>query len=481
MTQMGYAAQQRIWLACGVAFMRGVLVMIGRGHAKSLKVSLALGVLVQEGGLSKKFALISTVCASALLLCVTAASASVVTVSGTFNFLDNRSANSINLGAGVFKTFGAHAAAADGNDAGTTGTATQGIHGVTLNYEPFNVDPQHFVASRPAGSVPNGQWDLTFTNGSDTNATKKTPGLAGATLIPFVSAMSISGSGSAPTLSWTLPSGAPINAQSMTIRDTTDLIGQGGVGGGGVANVVYSQDITGATSFTIPTALNLDPTKLYSVELDLRQLRNTSGQNVLHNTLSESRSFFDFQLLPASAPANVFLPTVDTSNPALTVYQFTQIPTTDGTIFIDPAVAIGYDYQIGAGDPNFASVLLPTVGDNLFQLYLWDSTNSEWVDSHQVLKGGAPFDLTSIDSNGLDRFRILGIEMSALLDPNNATAFITGLTFMPGGNGTFSGTMTPITAETTPLPAALPLFASGLGGFGLLGWRRRKRKKAAVV
>jgi len=33
---------------------------------------------------------------------------------------------------------------------------------------------------------------------------------------------------------------------------------------------------------------------------------------------------------------------------------------------------------------------------------------------------------------------------------------------------------------TTPLPAALPLFATGLGALGLLGWRR-KRKAASVV
>jgi len=37
-----------------------------------------------------------------------------------------------------------------------------------------------------------------------------------------------------------------------------------------------------------------------------------------------------------------------------------------------------------------------------------------------------------------------------------------------------------ISCETTitPIPGALPLFASGLGGLGLLGWRR-KRKTAA--
>ena len=39
---------------------------------------------------------------------------------------------------------------------------------------------------------------------------------------------------------------------------------------------------------------------------------------------------------------------------------------------------------------------------------------------------------------------------------------------------------TPSTAAETPLPAALPLFATGLGALGLLGWRR-KRKAQAVA
>jgi hypothetical protein len=33
---------------------------------------------------------------------------------------------------------------------------------------------------------------------------------------------------------------------------------------------------------------------------------------------------------------------------------------------------------------------------------------------------------------------------------------------------------------TTPLPAALPLFATGLGLMGLLGWRRKKKAPAAL-
>jgi hypothetical protein len=34
------------------------------------------------------------------------------------------------------------------------------------------------------------------------------------------------------------------------------------------------------------------------------------------------------------------------------------------------------------------------------------------------------------------------------------------------------------TTSQTPLPAALPLFATGLGGLGLLGWRRKRKAQA---
>ncbi|MGO9682013.1 MAG: VPLPA-CTERM sorting domain-containing protein [Beijerinckiaceae bacterium] len=33
----------------------------------------------------------------------------------------------------------------------------------------------------------------------------------------------------------------------------------------------------------------------------------------------------------------------------------------------------------------------------------------------------------------------------------------------------------------TPLPAALPLFATGLGAMGLLGWRRKRKNAAAIT
>lgn len=36
------------------------------------------------------------------------------------------------------------------------------------------------------------------------------------------------------------------------------------------------------------------------------------------------------------------------------------------------------------------------------------------------------------------------------------------------------GTVDTVSVTTTPLPAALPLFASGLGAIGLIAWRRRR-------
>ena len=37
------------------------------------------------------------------------------------------------------------------------------------------------------------------------------------------------------------------------------------------------------------------------------------------------------------------------------------------------------------------------------------------------------------------------------------------------------------TGTVTPLPATLPLFATGLGALGLLGWRRKRKPKALSV
>jgi hypothetical protein len=43
-----------------------------------------------------------------------------------------------------------------------------------------------------------------------------------------------------------------------------------------------------------------------------------------------------------------------------------------------------------------------------------------------------------------------------------------------GNTATASIDVVPFNTTATPLPAALPLFATGIGGLGLLGWRRKR-------
>jgi len=57
-----------------------------------------------------------------------------------------------------------------------------------------------------------------------------------------------------------------------------------------------------------------------------------------------------------------------------------------------------------------------------------------------------------------------------IYDPQGAQVIVNS---GPSNSGTF-------TLTATPLPAALPLFAGGLGVMGLFGWRR-KRKAAAIA
>ena len=134
-------------------------------------------------------------------------------------------------------------------------------------------------------------------------------------------------------------------------------------------------------------------------------------------------------------------------------------------IFIDPYVATGYVYT--SFGPNFATVLLPEIGDNLYDLYVWDGMDYVFLD---VISGGVTYDfLSNWDPLGVGQFKIEGIETSAGLDPNDPTAFITGLTFVSGG--TIAVNQSPIQTYV-PAPGSLALL--GLGLLGLAGMRKRK-------
>jgi hypothetical protein len=121
-------------------------------------------------------------------------------------------------------------------------------------------------------------------------------------------------------------------------------------------------------------------------------------------------------------------------------------------VYVDPVVATGYDYIADAGQ-TFTSVILPAVGTQDFSLFLWNGT--EWVFNFSLEAGNEHF----FGGSGVDRFRIAGISISAGLDPNNPSAFVTGLTFH--NNGISSMHMIPLLSPV-PLPSTMILFGVGL-------------------
>lgn len=407
------------------------------------------------------------------LVCPWQSSAAPIILQQTGQFCEVRSVNDVGFGVGRFVTITADLtpdgdldedgfADSDGISPPSVVVASQDGQNPVLNYFPIPNSPNHFARSRAFDcdnpTVPDlrDAWTISITNGPDTciggsctlngNVVTNpvTPDVQAVQLLQFVESFSFQSTGdpTTPLFSWSAPPGSAHDRVTIWIQDLQDFIGQGGVGGGGAARVIFSQRLADtATSFPVPAGLLL-PNHLYSVSIQLDQLRPPPANPLFSRLQSRSRSFFSFETKPLPINQQVYLPTVDPNGvgPGQPVYHFKvgNVSPTSVT-FIDPPVAIGYDYAIGPGDPNFKSVLLPDAGDNLFDLHLWNG--SAYVYHATV---GSKFEY-SFPSGGVDRFRVLGIEAASALDPNNATAFVTGLRFISAGQ--FTGTMTPIVAE----------------------------------
>lgn len=282
--------------------------------------------------------------------------------------------------------------------------------------------------------------------------------------VPFPVSVTLAGSGLTPTVSWVVPNAFAPDGFRIKVFDKNRLLPNGGI------DIVHSVAIAAnATAHTLPapfsSGLSLVEGGRYTINLQLIETRNhVAFNNNNAQALRRSNSYFAFTPLTGNNPPAVALPTVNNG-----VYNFNiaQV-STSGITFIDPDVAVGYDYATGAGDPNFASVLLPDIGDGQFTLAYSNAGGAQEVSLAQ----GAQY---FFGPGGVSAFRVSGIETSAMLDPANVTAFITGLTF--AANGSFTGTMTPITVfvPDLPEPQTWALFALGLLALARLARRRTGR------
>lgn len=135
-----------------------------------------------------------------------------------------------------------------------------------------------------------------------------------------------------------------------------------------------------------------------------------------------------------------------------------------GTAFcwFDPPVVNGYRFAIEASDVGaFAGVIVPAPlpgGDALFTA-LFNGVSAP-------LTAGTTLSFSAFTAEPVREFFILGIDDTESLDPDDPTAFVTGLVFAPGSSANLRFAM--------PEPATSAGWIAGISWFAALARRRRR-------
>lgn len=385
----------------------------------------------------------------------------------------------INLGLGIENVI--PSAYDDGTNIPTTGTATQAGVEIPFSFTGNTLLPNSMGAGIPyteATKHLTGVWKVKLQNGPDTLefdmpsiCDSSADSNCGYALLPNrATDVKISTSTGVTTPTFTWKTEGVVDRLSVSVYDLNKVLDNG------QADRLKSYGLDNTVrSFTFPDGVLKEGGK-YAFRVDTRRVRDSSenyfGNSMEGSALAQTISFYDFTTGTLPDVPDLWLPVDITTNPdGNPVFNFDNAVVAEDVQYYDPVVAIGYDYLTGESDPNFASFILPEIGDSLFDVFLFDG--SDWKFEAQVAAADEYF----FGGLGVNRFRILGIETTAGLDPNNPTAFATGLSFV--SEGRFTGSMTPISQEV----AAVPLSSSGpmlLGGFGLLAWLRRRKRAIAA-
>jgi hypothetical protein len=385
-----------------------------------------------------------------------AAHAAPVTVSDPYQWLENRSTNSLGRLPGLRQNLGVNSAVPNGL-AGTTATAAQGGTVFPLPFTGTTAIPNEFNTTVAADPLRYGAWQLTFNNGANTttvNTPAIQPGLAPMPFVTDVRVTSVTGT----SFSWNIPASASVDAVRVNLFDRGRLNLAGTA-----ADIVYNATFgPTTTTFNLPTTLAnglpLILGNLYTLEINLLDFASNLPNANQADLRNRSRLYVD--ILPGpTTTSGAYLPVISPGvNGAapLNIFNITSVPA-GNLIYIAPALALGNIYKTGPGDPNFASVLLPAgvSASNQFKIVLADGQAFDAT-------GGVPF---TFASGGVSIFSVDGTASSLGIDPNNPRPFITGLSFTQPGP--FSGSV-----QAVPEPAALALFAAGLLMM-LLAVRRR--------
>jgi hypothetical protein len=392
-------------------------------------------------------------------------------ISATDNFLIEEIASINNTGDATTPVLfiGSNNVVPNANN-GTTGTATSSDGSIT-NYSLLNTSSTAFPNQISTGigghaipfdgSNPNllDPWTLTFSNPGFTPVTVQTPSSAGFSLPAFASNVTITGGTTTPTISYTgTANGASINIVNLNQCGDGTAPSGGSCNGHGGFNTIFSRGgLSPSGTFQVPTSAGLTVNGTYQIQV-LESVTHDGTTNTQHqNEAAISRALFVYSVSPNVPQVPINVPMVDSAG----TFHFNLTVTGGTAYYLDPSIATGYIFQIGAGDPLFASVTLPVLPSQTDKYEIsWDNG----LDTAFVSEGQM-FDFPGL---GVSEFEVLGIDLANDLDPNNPTAFAAQVTFESSGQ--FTGTMTPITTQV-PEPASLPLLAGVLAFF----WAARVR------
>ena len=303
-----------------------------------------------------------TVALTTLLASTALANAATISVNDLNFFRDTRGTNDVGIQQGDVLQFGANVVG------GSTGTSIQGIFTPTLGV------PGLIGSASPCGALAvnanfcakttaftsaklNGTWQVQLTQGT-TKSNFALPSASAVPLTPVAFPTNVTISRNAPgpgnpngdpTISWNLPAGTNPNSLRVNVFDKSQVLPNG------QDNIIESKNIAPtATSFTPTVALS--PGGNYVINFQVIQTRD--GAAIPLNSgnadiLTRSSSFFDFSPIKPGSPPVISLPTIGPNG----VYNF-QVGSVgpSSVTFIDPKVAVGYNYAIGAGNPNFAAL-----------------------------------------------------------------------------------------------------------------------------
>lgn len=137
-------------------------------------------------------------------------------------------------------------------------------------------------------------------------------------------------------------------------------------------------------------------------------------------------------------------------------------------------ISIGFEYEV-FGDGSFTSVTLPPFGSvsqvGPYELQLFDNVLNDFT-MESLLNPSETFDFGPM---GIDLFRIVGINESLMLDPNDIFAFPLGVA-LAGATQFTEISVTPITKDVSSVPAPVMFALYGVG-IAFCAWSRLKKVK----